>query len=114
MRGPHGKRRLGTGASDHRPLLAAGAVVLLAVTLISAATPPEAQAASVLGIDINPLNWPGEILGGIGGDIAKVAVGAFDAIIKALFAPIAKFVTTQLIGWLVAVPNFTQGNVRPA
>jgi hypothetical protein len=111
MRGPHGKRRLGTGASDHRPLLAAGAVVLLAVTLISAATPPEAQAASVLGIDINPLNWPGEILGGIGGDIAKVAVGAFDAIIKALFAPIAKFVTTQLIGWLVAVPNFTQGNV---
>ena len=35
----------------------------------------------------------------------------FDAIIKALFAPIAKFITTQLIGWLVAVPYLTQGNV---
>ena len=96
---------------DHRPLLAVGAVVLIAVTLASAAAPPEARATSVLGIDINPLNWPGEILGGIGGDIAKVAVAAFDAIIKALFAPIAKFITTELIGWLVAVPNFTQGNV---
>jgi hypothetical protein len=99
------------GVRDHRPLSAIGAVVLVAVTLISAAAPPEAQATSILGIDINPLNWPGEILGGIGGDIAKLAVGAFDAIIKALFAPIAKFVTTELVGWLVAVPNFTQGNV---
>jgi len=106
-----GSVRLGAAAADHRPLLAVGAAVLVAVTLISAAAPPEARAASVLGIDINPLNWPGEILGGIGGDIAKLAVSAFDAIIKALFAPIAKFVTTQLIGWLIAVPNFTQGNV---
>ena len=53
----------------------------------------------------------GCLLGGVSGDIAKLAVGGFDAIVKALFAPIAKFITTQLIGWLVAVPNFTQGNV---
>ena len=53
----------------------------------------------------------GDILGGVTGGIAKLAVGAFDAIIKALFAPIAKFITTELIGWLVAVPNLTQGNV---
>ena len=53
----------------------------------------------------------GGLLGGVTGGIAKLAVGAFDAIIKALFAPIAKFITTQLIGWLVAVPNLTQGNV---
>lgn len=109
--GRPGGGRLAVAVGDHGPLLAVGAVVLVTVTLISAATPPEARAASVLGIDVNPLNWPGEILGGIGGDIAKLAVGAFDAIIKALFAPIAKFITTQLIGWLVAVPNFTQGNV---
>ena len=50
-------------------------------------------------------------LGGTGRGIAKLAVGAFDAIIKALFAPIAKFITTELIGWLIAVPNLTQGNV---
>ena len=74
-----GGGRLGVAVGDHRPLLAVGAVVLVAVTLISAATPPQARAASVLGIDINPLNWPGEILGCIGGDIAKLAVGAFDA-----------------------------------
>jgi len=60
---------------------------------------------------VNPLNWPGDILGGVTGGIAKLAVGAFDAIIRALFAPIAKFITTELIGWLVAVPNLTQGNV---
>ena len=53
----------------------------------------------------------GGLLGGVTGGIAKLAVGGFDAIIKALFAPIAKFITTQLIGWLVAVPNLTQGNV---
>jgi hypothetical protein len=86
---------LAVAVAEHRALLAVGAVGLVAVTLVSAVTPPEARANSVLGVDVNPLNWPGEILGGIGGDIAKLAVGAFDAIIKALFAPTAKFVTTQ-------------------
>ncbi len=36
----------------------------------------------------------------------KLAVTAFDAIIHALFAPIAHFINTQLIGWLVAVPDY--------
>ena len=92
-------------------LLLLGAAVLAVVLLLCAASPPEAQALHVGPIDVNPLNWPGDILAGVTGGIAKVAVGAFDAIIKALFAPIAKFITTQLIGWLVAVPNLTQGNV---
>ena len=43
--------------------------------------------------------------------IVGLAVKAFEAIIKALFAPIAKFVTVALIGWLTAIPNFAQGNV---
>jgi hypothetical protein len=50
------------------------------------------------------------LLGGIGhvigGTVGKVAVTGFDAIIHALFAPIAKFINTQLLGWLVAVPDF--------
>jgi hypothetical protein len=81
----------------------AGASVV-AILLVFAAVPSPAQA-----IDIpNPLS----ILGGaVGGEIGKLAVGAFDAIIKHLFAPIAKFITVELIGWLVAVPDFTQGNV---
>jgi hypothetical protein len=77
---------------------------------MSAASPP-AQAVAIGPVDLNPLNWPGEILGGVAGGIANVAVGGFDAIIKALFAPVARFITTELIGWLVAVPNLTQGNV---
>ena len=31
---------------------------------------------------------------------------AFDAIVHALFAPIAHFIDTQLLGWLVAVPDY--------
>ena len=92
-------------------LLGLGAVVLAVVLLLCAASPSPAQALHIGPVDVNPLNWPGDILGGVTGGIAKLAVGAFDAIIKTLFAPIAKFITTQLIGWLVAVPNLTQGNV---
>jgi hypothetical protein len=33
-------------------------------------------------------------------------VKAFEAIIHSLFAPIAHFINTQLIGWLVAVPDY--------
>jgi hypothetical protein len=51
-----------------------------------------------------------DLLGGIGsvigGTVGKLAVTAFDAIIHALFAPIAHFINTQLIGWLVAVPDY--------
>ena len=113
-----GGGRLRVAILDHGPLLAVGAVVLVMVVLVSALAPSGAQAKGILGTGIsipNPLtligNGVGSLLGGLGGDIAKLAVGAFDAIIKALFAPIAKFITTQLIGWLITVPNFTQGNV---
>jgi hypothetical protein len=98
-------------ARRHAGLLAVAAAALAAVLVISAATAPPARAASIAGIDINPLDWPGELFSGISGGIAKLAVSGFDAIVKALFAPIAKFITTQLIGWLLTVPNLTQGNV---
>jgi hypothetical protein len=103
---------------DHGSQLAVGAVVLLMVLLVSAGAPPSAQAQGILGTGVSipdPLtligNGVGSLLGGVGGDIAKLAVGAFDAIIKGLFTPIARFITTQLIGWLITVPNLTQGNV---
>jgi len=91
--------------------LAAGASVLVAVLLVSAAVPPQAHAVSIP----NPLNvitgGIGSLLGGAAAPIVGLAVKAFDAIIKALFAPIAKLVTVALVGWLSAIPNFAQGNV---
>jgi hypothetical protein len=42
----------------------------------------------------------------IGGTVGKLAVTAFEAIIHALFAPIARFINRQLIAWLVAVPDY--------
>jgi len=92
-------------------LLLLGAAVLTVALLLFAASPPRALALPIGPIDVGPLGGLGGLLGGVTGGIAKLAVGAFDAIIKALFAPIAKFITTELIGWLVAVPNLTQGNV---
>jgi hypothetical protein len=104
--------------AGRRPLVAAGAVVLVVLLLVSAVTPGAAQAKGVLGTGIsipNPISLIGSgvssLLGGLGGDIAKLAVGAFEAIIKALFAPIAKLITTQLIGWVITVPDLTQSNV---
>ena len=103
---------------NHRPLVAAATFVLVALLLVSAASPPAAEASGILGTGIsipNPISLIGSgigsLRGGLGGDIAKLAVGAFEAIIRALFAPIAKFITTQLIGWVITVPNLTQGNV---
>jgi hypothetical protein len=103
---------------NRRPVVAVGAVVLVVLVLVSAAAPPAAGANGILGTGIsipNPISLIGSgigsLLGGLGGDIAKLAVGAFEAIIRALFAPIAKFITTQLIGWVITVPNLTQGNV---
>ncbi len=87
------------------PLVAVGAALVVVMLLVSAAAPAPTQAAI-------PIPNPFGILGGtVSGEIGKLAVGAFDAIIKHLFAPIAKFITVELIGWLVAVPDFTQGNV---
>ena len=103
------------GVSRGRPrLLGLGAAVLVVVLVLCAVSPPAARALPIGPVDVGPLGGLGGLgglLGGVTGGLAKVAVGGFDAIIKALFAPIAKFITTQLIGWLVAVPNLTQGNV---
>ena len=99
------------GTRTRTQLLSLGALVLVVVLLLRAVSPPPAQALHIGPVDVNPLNWPGDILGGVTGGVAKLAVGGFDAIIKALFAPVARFITVELIGWLVAVPNLTQGNV---
>ena len=116
-RAPRARASRASGG-DRRPLVAAGAFVLVVLLLVSAAAPPAAEANGILGTGIsipNPISLIGSgissLLGGLGGDIAKLAVGAFEAIIRALFAPIAKFITTQLIGWVITVPNLTQGNV---
>jgi hypothetical protein len=100
-------------------LAVVGAVVLILVLLVSAAAPAPARALGIGDLPGNPVSVPGHLLGGLfsglfgglAGDIASLAVGGFDAIIKALFAPIAKFITVQLIGWMVAVPDLTQGNI---
>ena len=93
-------------------------VVLVTLLLVVGRDPAGGEAKGILGSGIsipNPISLIGSgissLLGGLGGDIAKLAVGAFEAIIKALFAPIAKFITMQLIGWVITVPNLTQSNV---
>jgi hypothetical protein len=62
---------------------------VVAMMLISAAAPPSAQAIKIP----NPFDAIG---GAITGGIADVAVGAFDAIIRHLFAPITNVVTVEL------------------
>ena len=57
---------------------------------------------------------PGQVFSGLLGSVwqrdrrygRRARATAFDAIIHALFAPIAQFINTQLIGWLVAVPDY--------
>ena len=103
---PHGP---GSGrARGLLPLAVVGGGALVVTLLVSAAEPAPAQ-AWILG-----LPSPGQVISGllggigsvIGGTVGKLAVTAFDAIIHALFAPIAHFINTQLIGWLVAVPDY--------
>src|SRR5450755_1737351 len=100
----------------HWQLPAVGAGVL-AVTLAGSALDPTPARAWVLGLP-SPGSVVSGLLGGlghvIGGTVGKVAVTAFDAIIHALFAPIAKFINTQLLGWLVAVPDYARAGSHVA
>ena len=94
----------------HVRLLAMGGALVVAITLACAAIPSRAEALPVISPILNGASSVvGGVLGAVGGGIASLATGAFDAIIKHLFAPITKFVTVEVIGWLVAVPNFTTG-----
>ena len=95
----------------HGRLLAIGGALLIAITLASAAIPSRRRGAPdvVSPILSGASGAVGGLLSAAGGGIASLATGAFDAIIKHLFAPITKFVTVEVIGWLVAVPNFTTG-----
>ena len=103
-------------ARGHWPLAAVGACVLVMTLGISALDPTPAR-AWLLGLP-SPGSVISGLLGGIGhvigGTVGKVAVTAFDAIIHALFAPIAKFINTQLLGWLVAVPDYARAGSHVA
>jgi hypothetical protein len=97
-----------TGACTHGRVIAVG-IGTLVVALGFVALEPSPAQAGILG-----LPSPGQVIGGllgdlgnvIGGTVGKLAVTAFEAIIHALFAPIAHFINAQLIGWLVAVPDY--------
>ena len=108
-----GPRRRGVSGALHgrAGLLVAGLVVLVAILLVSSVAAPQAQAKGFLGTGISIPNPLSPILGGLSSGIVGLAVKAFEAIIKALFTPLAKFVTVALIGWLTAIPNFAQGHV---
>ena len=111
-RRPGPRRRGVSGALRGRAgLLVAGLVVLVAILLVSSVAAPQAQAKGILGTGISIPNPLSPILGGLSSGIVGLAVKAFEAIIKALFTPLAKFVTVALIGWLTAIPNFAQGHV---
>jgi hypothetical protein len=96
-----------TAVREHWWLVAIGGTALLVVLVLSALEPTPAQA--LFGLP-SPGKVISTLLGGlgsaIGGTVGKLAVTAFDAIVHALFAPIAHFINTQLIGWLVAVPDY--------
>jgi hypothetical protein len=100
--------RLGFLTRRRCRFLAAGAGILTVALVLSAVDPGPARALSP------GLPGPGQVVGGllggignaIGGTVGSLAVKAFEAIIHALFAPIAHFINTQLIGWLVAVPDY--------
>ena len=69
-----------------------------AIVALLAVAPTPAQAITIP----NPVDL-------VTGGLDDVAVGAFDAIIGHLFAPVTKFVTGELIAWLVAIPDFSTG-----
>src|SRR4051794_24062172 len=84
----------------------AGWLVVLTATIVAGAG---REAEAVPTPIPNPL---GPSTNARGAGAADVGVKAFDAIIAHLFAPVARFVNVELLGWLVRVPNFSRGNVR--
>jgi hypothetical protein len=94
------------GSGRRWPMLA---FALGLVALVGLAIPHDAEAVP------NPLDLPGKAVGAagdaLGGAIGGGAERAFDGIINRLFGGLAANVTTGLITWLIAVPNFTGGNV---
>ena len=100
----------------HWQIAAVGGAVATVTLLFSALEPSPAQ-AWILGLP-SPGQVVSGLLGGIGhvigGTVGKAAVTAFDAIIHALFAPIAHFINVQLIGWLVAVPDYARAGSHVA
>jgi hypothetical protein len=101
---------LGAARAHIRPLVV-GAMVLLILLAVLGMSAPQAQAKGILGTGISIPNPLSPILGGLTSGIVGLAVKAFEAIINALFTPLAKFVTLDLIGWLTTIPNFAQGHV---
>ena len=97
-----GEERRGSRARPAGVLVGAIGSIAVLFLLASAVAPAQAQAIKIP----NPVDI---VTGPVSGGIADMAVNAFDAIIKHLFAPITKLVTVELIGWLVAIPNFTDG-----
>jgi hypothetical protein len=87
-------------------LPAAGVAVLTVALALAAADPSPARALGVPGLGQVVGGLLGGVGGAVGGAVGTLAVKAFEAIIHALFAPIAHFINTQLIGWLVAVPDY--------
>ena len=86
-------------------LLTVGALALAAISLGSLASPEPARA-----FPIDPLDPIQDILGAgvdaVTGSIGGMAVEGLGAIVKALFAWPAKIINRELLGWLVAVPDY--------
>jgi hypothetical protein len=92
-----------------RRLWPVGLLALAVVSTVSLAVPTPARA-----FPPNPIDAIEDVLGAgadaITGGIGKVAVEAFEAIIKSLFAWPAKIINRELLSWLVAVPDYA---IRP-
>jgi hypothetical protein len=106
--------RLGFSTRRRYRFLAAG---IFTVALALAAVDPGPARALSPGLP-GPSQVVSGLLGGlgnaIGGTVGSLAVKAFEAIIHTLFAPIAHFINTQLIGWLVAVPDYAPASSHVA
>jgi hypothetical protein len=92
------------------PTLLCGLAVLVAVSLLSAGAPSTAAAAQGGLIDHFP--DPLDAFDAASDAVKGGAVSAFGAILGALFGGIQANITTALITWLVAIPNFNGGNIQ--